>query len=30
MTGPMGTMTINPEKYAQMTRDGQWTLEISR
>ena len=27
VTGPMGTMTINPEKYAQMTRDGQWTLE---
>ena len=26
VTGPMGTMTINPEKYAQMTRDGQWTL----
>ena len=27
VTGPMGTMTINPEQYAQMTRDGQWTLE---
>ena len=27
VTGPMGTMTINPEKYAQMTRDGQWTLD---
>jgi hypothetical protein len=27
VTGPMGTMTINPEKYAQMTREGQWTLE---
>ena len=27
VTGPMGTMTINPQKYAQMTRDGQWTLE---
>ena len=25
--GPMGTMTLNPEKYAQITRDGQWTLE---
>jgi hypothetical protein len=27
VTGPMGTMTMNPEKYAQMTRDGQWTLD---
>ena len=27
VTGPMGTMTINPDKYAQMTRDGQWTLK---
>ena len=27
VTGPMGTMTIDPEKYARMTRDGQWTLE---
>jgi hypothetical protein len=27
VTGPMGTMTIDPEKYAQMTRDGQWTLD---
>ena len=27
VTGPMGTMTMDPEKYAQMTRDGQWTLE---
>ena len=27
VTGPMGSMTINPEKYAQMTRDGQWTLD---
>jgi len=26
VTGPMGTETINPEKYARMTRDGQWTL----
>ena len=26
VTGPMGTVTINPEKYAQMTREGQWTL----
>ena len=27
VTGPMGTMTMDPEKYAQMTRDGQWTLK---
>ena len=27
VTGPMGTMTMNPEKYAEMTRDGQWTLD---
>jgi hypothetical protein len=27
VTGPMGTMTMNPEKYAHMTRDGQWTLD---
>lgn len=27
VTGPMGTATINPEKYAQMTREGQWTLD---
>ena len=27
VTGPMGTMTINPEKYAQMTRDANWTLK---
>ena len=26
VTGPMGTMAMNPEKYAEMTRDGQWTL----
>lgn len=25
--GTMGTININPEKYAQMTRDGQWSLE---
>ena len=24
--GAMGTMKIDPEKYAQMTRDGQWAL----
>lgn len=27
VTGPMGRMTMDPEKYAQMTRDGQWTLQ---
>ena len=27
VTGPMGTMTMNPEKYAEMTREGQWTLD---
>ena len=27
VTGPMGTMTMNPEKYAEMTREGKWTLE---
>ena len=27
VTGPMGAMTMNPEKYAQMTREGQWTLK---
>ena len=26
VTGPMGTITMNPEKYAEMTRDGEWTL----
>ena len=25
--GTMGTMKIDPEKYAQMTSKGQWTLE---
>ena len=27
ITGPMGTMRVGPEKYAEMTRDGQWTLD---
>ena len=27
ITGPMGSMKVDPEKYAEMTRDGQWTLE---
>ena len=27
ITGPMGTMKADPAKYAEMTKDGQWTLE---
>ena len=27
IAGPSGTMRIDPEKYGQMTRDGQWTLK---
>ena len=27
VTGPSGTMRIDPEKYAKMMRDGQWTLD---
>jgi hypothetical protein len=27
VTGPMGAMKIDPEKYEAMTRDGKWTLE---
>lgn len=27
ITGPMGTMRVGPEKYAEMTRDGQWRLD---
>ena len=27
VTGPMGSMKIDPDKYAQMTRDGKWTLD---
>ena len=27
ITGPMGSMRIDPEKYAEMTRDGQWQLD---
>lgn len=27
VTGPMGTMKIDPAKYEKMTRDGQWTLD---
>ena len=27
ITGPMGTMRVGPEKYAEMTRDCQWRLD---
>src|SRR4051794_4848671 len=27
VTGPMGAMKIDPDKYEQMTRDGKWTLD---
>ena len=27
VTGPMGTMRVTPEKYAQLTRDGDWRLD---
>ena len=27
ITGPMGTMRVGPEKYGEMTREGQWTLD---
>ena len=27
VTGPMGTMRVDPEKYARLTREGDWTLE---
>ena len=27
VTGPMGTMKIDPAKYEQMTNEGQWNLE---
>ena len=27
VAGPMGTLTMNPEKYAEMTREGKWTLD---
>jgi uncharacterized protein DUF4440 len=27
VTGPMGTMRVDPEKYAQLTREGDWTLD---
>jgi ketosteroid isomerase-like protein len=27
VTGPSGAMRIDPDKYTQMMRDGQWTLD---
>jgi hypothetical protein len=27
VAGPMGTMRIDPAKYAKMTEEGQWTLK---
>ena len=27
IAGPMGSMKIDPEKYAEMTKAGQWTLD---
>jgi len=27
ITGPMGAMKIDPDKYEAMTEDGKWTLE---
>lgn len=27
ITGPMGSMKIDPAKYAKMTEDSQWNLE---
>ena len=27
VTGPMGTMKIDPAKYEEMTNAGEWTLE---
>ncbi len=27
ITGSMGAMKIDPDKYEEMTRDGKWTLE---
>ena len=26
VTGPSGAMAIDPDRFAQMTNDGQWTL----
>ena len=27
VTGPMGTMRVDPAKYGELTRKGDWTLE---
>lgn len=27
ITGPMGTMQITPQKYGEMAREGDWTLD---
>ena len=27
VTGPMGTMLLDPDKYEQLTREGDWTLK---
>ena len=27
VTGPFGTMQVNPEKFGQMMRDAPWTLD---
>jgi hypothetical protein len=27
ITGPMGSMKINPAKYEEMTKEGQWHLD---
>lgn len=27
VTGPMGTMRVDPEKYGQLTREGTWRLD---
>jgi hypothetical protein len=27
VTGPMGTMRVDPDKFAQLTRQGQWRLD---
>ena len=27
VTGPMGAMKIDPDKYEEMTREGKWTLD---
>jgi len=27
ITGPMGAMKIDPDRYESMTEDGQWTLD---